>query len=434
MLRHSWKRFVRLLSGALVVGGCNEYSLKFMPPRDAGADAAAVDVDAGNPPPFDAGACAPAKDPPDWPTDAEACWRRTAWSWLKNCPVEQAEHPELAVPSLVWGPCPDGSAPGCENFIVTWPSSAPPRTPMAVLPTAEGYRVVSYQRWVDLETRVAFYDEMGRPTTVHRVKDPCYLMTPILTPSRAWFGTLTIGPATYAVSAHDQMANPFIANLDDGSQRQSGDDELLALWLLDGSSNLIYDRVSNQSFKLQGGAIDSGSGYSEPSVINGTVLVRYYPAFQKPEGWIWTRTKKVAEPLVQPAPNIIADFRSDGQTLIWVQTPPIPVQGPVGYPPGDLWTSPFVTSKAELQPKKLRPVPVVGHAIAGSGYYAFHSPDKHIHIYRLADGQHWDFALSPGMGPMFRMSFIDDKYIFFVTWAGSYRQPLNTLGPGDPPP
>lgn len=72
--------------------------------------------------------------------------------------------------------------------------------------------------------------------------------------------------------------------------------------------------------------------------------------------------------------------------------------------------------------------------MAGSGYYAFYSSDDHIHIYRLSDAHHWEFALAEGMGPMGEMSFLDEKYLWFTTKAGSYRQRLATLGPGDPAP
>lgn len=432
---------VGVLSGIFVIGGCTD-----APPvapfwldggidagMDAGPDAAPVQLDAGNPPPTDAGGgCQPAGDPPEWPTDADACWRRTAWS--AKCPVEQADRPELAVPPLAWGPCPEGSAPGCEAMVTNWPAQSKPVAPLQVLATGSGYRVAAQELWASGARRTAFFDEMGHPFAAYRAIDPCYMLNPLLTPTRLWFGVLTFGPSTYTVGSYDQIASPTVTPVDFMSQGQSADDDLLALWLIDGLSTLIYDRVSNESFWIQGGGPGSGSGYAQPFVVNGNAIVRYYPAFEKPQAWIWTRKKKVMEPLIQPQPEVISDFRSDGQTLVWVQNPPKPVQGQGSYPPGNLWTSPFATSPADLQPKMRRPVPVVGESIAGGGYYAFYSSDKHIHVYRLSDAHHWDFALSPGMSNFFDMSFIDEKYIWFNTRLGEYRQPLNTLGPGDPPP
>ncbi len=40
----------------------------------------------------------------------------------------------------------------------------------------------------------------------------------------------------------------------------------------------------------------------------------------------------------------------------------------------------------------------------------------------------------PDMWDLFGMSFIDEKYVWFTTHKGSYRQPISTLGPGDPAP
>ncbi|HRI69637.1 MAG TPA: hypothetical protein PK156_35640, partial [Polyangium sp.] len=240
------------------------------------------------------------------------------------------------------------------------------------------------------------------------------------------------GTSSYIVAPYGQWSNPVMTPVEANSQGQSADDDLLALWLMDGSTNLIYDRGSNESYLLKGSG--SGGGYAQPFVVDGHVVVRYYPAFEKPEGWIWTRKRKIAEPLVQPAPEVISDFRSDGQTLVWVQNPPKPVEGHGDYPPGNLWTSPFVTSKADIKATLRRPVPIVVESIAGGGHYAFYSPDNHIHVYRLADAHHWDFALAPDMWNMFEMSYIDEKYVWFTTRAGLYRQPISTLGPGDPAP
>ena len=88
------------------------------------------------------------------------------------------------------------------------------------------------------------------------------------------------------------------------------------------------------------------------------------------------------------------------------------------------------------RPTRVRtwPVSAFGESIAGGGYYAFYAADPRIRVYRLSDGHHWDLALSPEMGPWFDFSFLDDKYVWFNTRLGEYRQPISTLGPGDPAP
>ncbi len=414
-----------------VLCGCDDAPLFPNPPHPRPPEP--PPYDAGNPPPIatpDAGDCAPALDSSNWPADADACWRRALWA--TTCLVEIADHPEVAVPPLVWGACPEGSAAGCEALVVNWSAPNKPVAPLQVLATGNGYRVGAYEGWPDGEKRIALFDELGQPFVAYRTK--CTPVRSLLTANRWWFGVQEFGPSIYTINSYTDWANPTVIPVEHMSQGQSADDDLLALWVIDGRTNLIYDRLSGKSYKLSAPVPDTGGGYAEPFVVNGNAIVRYYPFFEKPEAWIWTRAKKIAEPLIQPTPEIISDFRSDGKTLIWVQNPPKPVEGQGDYPPGNLWTSPFATTKEDLKPTMLRPVPIVGESGAGGGHYAFYSADKHIHVYRLADARHWDFALSPGMGPMFGMSFIDEKYVWFNTRLGEYRQPISTLGPGDSAP
>jgi len=422
----------KFLAMAVLVVGCDDAPL-FPYPLDAGLET--TPYDAGPPPVPDAGGCAPTNGFSIWPADADACWRRATWA--QGCVLEIADRPEYGIPPLVWGPCPRGSPPGCEKIVANWPHEdhGPPMAPPIVRAVPGGYRVSAHQSWTTPERRITVFDPNGLPTVAFRANSKCVATQINQGSKRAWFGVQPFGVgASYIVVPYDQWHDPTKIPLEAGSQWQSADDDLLALWLGDGSTNLIYDRLSEQSYRLAGPGPGSGAGYAQPFVVNGNVIVRYYPAFEKPEAWIWSGKTKTVEPIVQPAPEIISDFRSDGKTLVWVQNPPKPVQGQGNYPPGYLWTSPFATTKAELTPKKHRPVPIVGESMAGGGYYAFYSADDHIHIYRLADAHHWEFALVESMGLMFEMSFLDEKYLWFSTRRGAYRQPLATLGPGDPAP
>jgi hypothetical protein len=416
--------------GVLVVG-CDDAPL-FPYPLDAGPEIS---------PPYNPGPtpipesvdCAPTNGFSIWPADADACWRRATWA--KGCVLEIADHPEHGIPPLVWGPCPRGSPPGCEKIVANWPHEdhGPPMAPPIVRAVLGGYRVSSYQGWADGMVRNTIFDPEGKPIVAFRGLRNCVATRVMQGAQWTWFGVQPFGVgSSYIVAPINQWHDPTKIPLDAGSQWQSADDEIIALWLGDGSTNLIYDRLSEQSYLLN--KPGPGAGYAQPFVVNGNVIVRYYPAFEKPEAWIWSGKTKKVEPIVQPAPDIISDFRSDGKTLVWVQNPPKPVQGQGNYPPGDLWTSPFATTKAELKPKKHRAVPIVGESMAGGGYYAFWSADDHIHIYRLSDAHHWEFVLSESMGLMFEMSYLDEKYLWFTTRRGTYRQPLSTLGPGDPAP
>lgn len=415
---------------AVFLAGCDDTPL-FPYPLDAGPEV--PPFDASIPPIPESTECAPVNGFSIWPADAQACWRRATWA--KGCVTEMADHPEYGVLPLVWGPCPRGAAPGCETIVVNWPrrNANPPMAPPIVRAVLGGYRVSSYQAWDDTSTRIALYDPDGQPSVAFRATPDCVATRIMQGAKWTWFGVQPFGVgSSYIVAPINQWQNSIKIPVDASSQWQSADDDIIAFWLGDGSTNIVYDRLTEKSYFLN--KPGPGGGYAQPFVVHGNVIVRYYPAFEKPEAWIWSGKTKQVEPIVQPAPDIISDFRSDGKTLVWVQNPPKPVKGQGNYPPGDLWTSPFATTKAELKPKKHRPVPVVGESMAGGGYYAFYSSDDHIHIYRLSDAHHWEFALAEGMGPMFEMSFLDEKYLWFSTIGGAFRQPLATLGPGDPAP
>ncbi|MEJ7729802.1 MAG: hypothetical protein WKG00_11340 [Polyangiaceae bacterium] len=107
------------------------------------------------------------------------------------------------------------------------------------------------------------------------------------------------------------------------------------------------------------------------------------------------------------------------------------------WPQGDLWTSPFAETTAELVPTKRRPAPIVGEvpAVIGQGFYGlFSGSDSLIHVYRLSDMHHWSFSHPQPDWPFRDFGYIDDTWVVFQTMAGIFRQRLDSLGSGDPSP
>jgi hypothetical protein len=362
----------------------------------------------------------------------EAGWKPVAWD--TPCPVEVAEHPEAAVAPLVWETCAD-AGPGCEQANLDWDHLyARPWGAPSVVSWGAGYRVGELLFFADKETRAAVYDEAGKPLVAWRA-DACALIVPALTPNRVWMGALSETQTRWIVEPYDKLATTSVtANVKVDYQGYAANDSVLGLWGPSGTTATIFDRLSD-TVKTFGPP--PGIAFYQPYPVNDSALMRQYPEFGRAEGWIWNHSTNTTIPLVQPGNAIsVADFKSDGTTLIWVEgTLPIDMMG--HYPSADLWTSPFATEKSGIVAKKRRALPVLGQVSshANAGFYALYSMgDKMVHVYRLSDAMHWAFKPPPSSLDFYDVSYVDEHYVWYQTFANIYRQAISALGPGDLPP
>jgi len=171
------------------------------------------------------------------------------------------------------------------------------------------------------------------------------------------------------------------------------------------------------------------------------VLMGVEQNHEKLTGWVWRRPDTL-EQLVDAGSEMVYDIRSDGDTLVWVQTASTSSLDPAT---GTLWTSPFATSASEVQATERRSVPaltiVPQYKVAGQGYYAFveqpvGSPERYLHVYRLSDARHWKVPTIPDVRPA-DLIYIDAEEVWFIGTtlndANStiIRQKLDALGLGD---
>jgi hypothetical protein len=160
-------------------------------------------------------------------------------------------------------------------------------------------------------------------------------------------------------------------------------------------------------------------------------------------GWVWKRPNNL-EQLVRPDTENLFDFRSDGKTLVWIQTQSASASD---VAPGTLWTSPFATSAAELHPTERGAVPAVAAAqstkTANDDHYGLieqatsgSDPKRRVHVYRLSDARHWQVPSIADVLPT-DMIYIDSEEVWYLgaTLNGAtstiIRQRIDTLGPGD---
>jgi hypothetical protein len=356
-------------------------------------------------------------------------WQPVAWA--APCEVLQATNPLAAIPKLTWGPCPNAAA-GCESAIADTPEY-PPFSKPSVTRYANGYRIGLGVSYPDLESRVAVFDPDGTPLVVWRTQG-CSPLLPRVTPERVWFGAqYGFNPPSYLVETYDKVTTATaLLPIETLSQLQDANDSTLALEGVNGNVLTIYDRVRGTVKSFDGPGLSNK--VAQP--VGDVALFQMYAAFEQPEGWIWRRATQDIEPLVQPVGEYVADILSDGSTIVWIQVPPKEPSAEF-WPQGDLWTSPFAETKAALVPTKRRPAPIVGDvpAIVGEGYYAlFSAGDQLLHVYRLSDMHHWSFASPPQAFDFWDFGYIDDTWVYYQTVGGVFRQRLDALGPGDPPP
>lgn len=294
--------------------------------------------------------------------------------------------------------------------------------------------------YAGVEYRVPAYSVDGLPVLVHRlVPEPLGVWhRPQFSEDGFWLGAQAHDPDRVAI-VHQAPGSPFPpvepVPLDVIGQEWIGRGDLLAVGELYGTSISIFDRASGKTFSTPPNALAKVG----PRVSSRAVLYRHWNGINDPTGWVWDRETGEFRELIGAGTNVVADLHTDDETLVWVECGPFD-QETQTWPPSTLYTSPFTTQPAEIVPTvrwSNLAAPSGVPAAIGGGYYAIAGfPERVIYILRLADGQRFVYTV-PDDGFMSRVeaiSYIDDEVFFIKTEAAFFRQRVDALGEGQPPP
>ncbi|WP_437925104.1 hypothetical protein WMF37_39655 [Sorangium sp. So ce291] len=429
-----------LLSLSFLSAGCSR-TVQELPTADGSGGRPATDgatesaapgeAAAGAGVPEDPGLDLPAAPPAD-PLDST--WRATGW--LDGCQVEVADDPTKALPPLQWAPCP-GSAPGCTSLAINWDADFYPRTASpSVVRWGDGYRLGMYiQRWG--ERRTGVYDVDGTPLAAWRtLGENCVPVRPEVGPERVWLGAQRPGGSVCLVSTYDQLAAARrLLPIDAGNHGLHATDDTLVLEHLGGGMITVYDRLRDQAEQF--GPRTGAPELDHMHPVGDSVLGAAFFEDGAVEAWIWSRRTRAVEPLLRaPSSRVIADVKSDGQTLVWLEAA-VPLFDGGLYGPSTLWTSPFATKAADVVPTRRRAGPIMGYRIsaAGEGFYAVYAiAEEVVHVYRLADAHHWSFTTPPELFAIQDIAHVDAREVWVWVRGGIVRQAISELGPGDPAP
>ena len=405
---------VLLAYGALGCG-CSEQDGAVRQPTDGGS---AADADASS----DGGGDAS-------PNDAGLTWTRAAW--VEGCVFETASDATLAMPTIAWKAC-QGDVAGCEIVDVTW-EHAPGPAMVASVSTRAGEPVFGVYIKVSTATheeRAGVYGSDGTPIAAWRGFG-CTLTGAEVTPNTVWYGAQpgTASRSFYTAEPYHSLGTTQAAlPLTVPSQSRRANDDLFGIEATGASRLVVYDRNAAVSHELAG----PGVTVSVPGLTPDAAFFVNYVTDSHPEGWVMVRSSSEFKPIVAVLDQAVPDIQSDGETIVWIQTPiPEPAQP---WPAGDLWTSPHVTAQSALVPTKRRGIVNFSsphRALVGAGFYAYRDRvSAKIHLYRLSDARHWELGVPPP-GDSHAGGHIDGTFIYYNTDAGLVRQRLNALGLGD---
>jgi hypothetical protein len=406
---------------------------------------------------------APVYDGGVWQPSGDPGWTKIPWV---DCGAVYAKHPEHAVPPLVWNAC-EGGIPGCQRLVVNWDYKFPPFATQdtfggGVFKTSSGLIFLLWILTKDSKTLAAYADAE--------------------TPLAAWHGETpnglnSCGPVIMEWSSkHICQAFGGLPPLRVGLVPLGGD--------VNGAPSKTFKSAADvpaacNETKLF--AMDTANDWSvrdletdavhelgwptgvafDPRVHGELALVPRWGSDasnnQILEGWLWTPPNSLIK-LVDATPELVYDIRTDGTTLVWLQSASSGIEQ---WVPADIWLSPFTTDPSKLQPKKLRQHPRASIGATskriGGGFYAAiepeksgpnsYSPNHRLHLYRLSDGRHWELPrfedISPGAAPdTFTVPSavlqLDDTEIWYEAKSQTtgtrwtvVRQRLDALGPGD---
>jgi hypothetical protein len=374
-----------------------------------------------------------------WQPMGDPGW--TPVGWAPDCALEVAGKPELALPELKWASC-EGTA-GCRLVVPSWYAKN-----QIYLGFASGYRDGATSRlgiatgWGDdSEWRSAVYDENWRPLVAWRgARAGCNGVSPRPAPAHICFISSNVeGPAVAGLlSATQPSAKPLRTFSTSAILNQDCSDDVEVNY--DGSGKLwFYDVAAG---KQQGLTLPSGQPMVAAVHGDAAYFSRWYSAGgEAMDGWVWT-PQGGAKMLVSVPQKFIADLRSDGSSLAWLQLDMTSLSHAAA---GELWTSPQTLENASLQPKLLRAVPSsqasAPFKAIGGGFYALveqHDDQslRKLHLYRLSDGRHWELPPPAGLLPSAIVWLTDQELLYRATLPSGaahtlVRQDLTALGAGD---
>jgi hypothetical protein len=350
---------------------------------------------------------------------------------------EYAQKPENAFPPLEWEPCP-GNGPGCERLVRNWPQAGPLGLGYPLVRrSGAGYELALVVVYPELEQRVVIVNEDGITTAAyHTIPGTiCQLTRPGLSNAGHWAGVQELGlaqPSRYVFQPRDQSpASALIAPTTTLSQFQRGGNDLLSLQLDFGKGLEIFDRTTELVHTTPATLL----GADVPRLVDDAAFFLGYPDYNKPEVWVWTRASGAYQELIDRNPGHVADVQADGQTLLWIETPPKTEPGP--WPAGTLYTSPYTTDAGAVAGTARRPMPAIepgAWSAMSEGYYAVWGSTTTYHVVRISDAQLWTVSIpmDEWQALLDDVSYVDATYVFYKTDTHVYRQRLDALGPGQP--
>ncbi len=318
-----------------------------------------------------------------------------------------------------------------------WPEAGPAAiTNPAVRQSQGGYELALGLVFPELEQRLVVVDMNGAPTAGYRTipGTSCNLIHPMLSDAGHWIGVQEIGlpqPSRYVFQPRDESpSSALVAPTTSLSQYQRGGDELLALQLDFGKGLEIFDRAT-QLVRTTPAIV---LGADVPRLVDDAAFFLAYLDYNKPEAWVWTRASGSYQELIDRNPGHVVDVQADGETLLWIETPPKPEPGP--WPAGTLYTSPYATTAAAVDGTSRRAMPVVepgASSAMSEGHYAVWGSPTTYHVVRLSDARLWTVTIpmDEWQALLNDVSYVDATYVFYKTDTHVYRQRLDALGPGE---
>lgn len=407
----------------------------------------------------------PQYDGGTWQPTGDPGWTKIAWV---DCGAMYAKRPEHAVPPLVWKAC-EGGVAGCQRLVVNWDYKFPPLATMGnygggVFQTASGLILVVgilLKSGVDI---MAAYADAATPIAAWQGPGGCgpWLVEWSSKHICQTFGGLPPLRVGLIPLGGDPNAAPLKSFLSTADVPVACN--ATKLFVMD-TANDYYVRDLQTDVVHEIGW-PSGTAF-DPRVHGDMALVQRWGSDSTGkmslEGWLWTPPNTLVK-LVDAAPDLVYDIRTDGTTLAWLQAPATDIDQ---WVPADIWVSPFAAEPGALSPKKLRAHPSAAIGASdkrlGGGYYAVlearmlpegrfpspSSPDHRLHLYRISDGRHWEVPRFPDPAPgnskpdeslaiPGSVLALDANEIWWEgrsqytgqTWT-VVRQRLDALGPGD---
>jgi len=370
----------------------------------------------------------------------DAGWQAVPWA-PADC-MYVADDPALAVPELEWTDC----GTGCSRLVPNWLSKSGIPLQAAQVYKAGSTLRLGLHMWVGEPGywRKAIYDENWKPLAVwKRGAALCGANLLQWTPKHVCLSIGTgLEPTLQAFLDPTNLSGPpksFYAT--ESIVPLACNEEL---FVGSSSGGIPYVRDLQSGFETW---VQPPVGWSLDARLAGPhlflVVQDLTQQMGRLTGWVWKRPNNL-EQLVRPETENLFDLRSDGKTLVWIQTQSASVWE---VAPGVLWTSSFATSAASLQPTERRTVPSISAAqstkTANDGHYGLieqttsgSDAKRRVHVYRLSDAHHWQVPSIADVLPT-DMIYIDSEEVWYLgaTLNGAtstiIRQRLDALGPGD---